>query len=184
MKGKRKLHPAQRKKDKVAVAQWQQFKEQQVEQQRSGGPIAEKPNEQLFYIDKHEPTPSENRKLKWKNKPTYADAFFSGNPNVKPAVVQKDVTQQKKIIAEIAKKKQKISLEGSKPISETGPLPQLYDLWGESSLNSNTKKATTPKLPAPGESYHPKAEDHQDLLGEAVAIAIDQEEKYQTDLMS
>eukprot|EP01116_Phalansterium_solitarium_P023570 TRINITY_DN8338_c0_g1_i1.p1 TRINITY_DN8338_c0_g1~~TRINITY_DN8338_c0_g1_i1.p1 ORF type:complete len:399 (-),score=94.35 TRINITY_DN8338_c0_g1_i1:175-1371(-) len=164
--------------------------EKEREDALKGGPVEQRKDEALFFVDKGSETSgldSKSRREFWKNKQSKADKILAPNPNTptvgstkQRALTGPTVFEQKRI-----EKAAKAYLNRSDKKQDSG----VNDIWdvsldpkapNEYLEHTVTRPVKRPKIArpsvvasvevaGPGASYRPSYEDHQDELGAAVA---------------
>ncbi|KAK8623443.1 hypothetical protein V6N13_118328 [Hibiscus sabdariffa] len=144
------------------------FFEKSTKDALSGGSLASAPTESLFVIDKSQDLSVKKKIEKKREKVLRVDSMLKKNPFVEPVPSSKQKTSKKK-------KKEVFKAEDT-PKDESVSDSGMVLMWGDGGQHGGkarqvSKQSIIPavEVEAPGCSYNPSFESHQDSLAQAVA---------------
>ncbi|GMI87333.1 SMALL ORGAN 4 [Hibiscus trionum] len=144
------------------------FFEKSTKDALSGGSLTSAPTESLFVIDKSQDLSVKKKIEKKREKVLRVDSMLKKNPFVQAVPSSKHKTSKKK-------KKEALKAEDA-PKDESVPDSGMAPIWGDGGNNGGkarqvSKQSIIPavEVEAPGCSYNPSFESHQDSLAQAVA---------------
>ncbi|KAG9447129.1 hypothetical protein H6P81_013257 [Aristolochia fimbriata] len=148
----------------------EEFFERSTKDALSGGSLDAVPSDSLFYVDKTRDFSIKRKIEKHRDKVLRCDSVLQRNPFVQPVpftTVKKCKKKQKQV-------KKVISETEDTPKEDQNSTPGFADIWkgGEDvKAKKNSRKTHIPavEVDAPGCSFNPSFEAHQDSLAQAVA---------------
>ncbi|KAJ7550108.1 hypothetical protein O6H91_07G083600 [Diphasiastrum complanatum] len=176
-----------------------EFVEKAAREARSGGPLLDLPDDSLFFVDKSKDERLEPKRNKHRIKVLHCDSILQRNSLIAPFLEPRKRNRKRKL-RDVAKPVVKGAQSNilKNPVEERN---QAYDIWAKeepelvssmkSELKSNMGNAKVSarkfeseipavEVDAPGCSYNPTFEDHQEALG--MAVAQEMQKVYQKDL--
>ncbi|WCJ20001.1 Ribosome biogenesis protein NOP53 [Euphorbia peplus] len=150
------------------------FNEKSTKDALSGGSLTDVPTESLFFVDKSKDLSVKRKIEKRREKVLRCDSVLQKNPFVK--VVPSSVKTEKK--KEKKRNKRAAEVNDVKGLATVGG-SEKGDLWENNGEPDNkARKVSIPsaipavEVEAPGCSYNPPPEAHQDALAQAVAVEM------------
>ncbi|XP_065871187.1 ribosome biogenesis protein NOP53 [Euphorbia lathyris] len=157
------------------------FIEKSTKDALSGGSLSNVPTESLFFVDKSKDLSVRRKIEKRREKVLRCDSILQKNPFVQ-TVPSSNQKEKKK-----SKKNQRVSEPNDPKGSATVGGSEMVDLWENNGEPDNKiRKVSIPsaipavEVEAPGCSYNPPPEAHQDSLAQAVAEEM--QKIYQSEL--
>lgn len=164
--------------------------EKAAREERSGGSLHALPNETLFFVDKSSDVSVVKKTAHHREKVLHSDVILERASLVPTLLAPKKKVKKGKSI------KTRISRHGSGEAKEKSR-GHAYDIWSAEDKNNNKGNANKKKVKskkvgnthhsavavevdAPGCSYNPHFEDHQEALG--LAVAQEMQKVYQKEL--
>lgn len=151
----------------------------------SGGSLSQLPNDALFYIDDSKDLLLKRKIDKHREKVLRADSVLQKNPFVQAVPSSKSKLKKSKKKQKDVLKETHAAQDGSKDVSVTAS--GMVDLWANEGEGGNkSKKVSKPsvitavEVEAPGCSFNPSHESHQESLAQAVAEEM--QKVYQNEL--
>ncbi|XP_027110666.1 ribosome biogenesis protein NOP53-like isoform X2 [Coffea arabica] len=167
----------------ISTQDIEDFFEKSTKDALSGGSLADVPSDSLFYVDKSRDLSVKRKIEKHREKVLHSDSLLQRNPFVQTIPSSKQKKSKKKNKEIQTAKAAAQDCEKDSGVSESG----MVDIWddkGES--NGRIKKKPKPSIipavevEAPGCSFNPSFESHQDSL--ACAVADEMQKVYRNEL--
>ncbi|KAJ4720168.1 Ribosome biogenesis protein NOP53 [Melia azedarach] len=181
-KGSRKGKKAWRAN--ISTEDIEDFFEKSTKDVLSGGSLSQLPNESLFYVDQSKDLSVKRKIEKQREKVLRCDSVLQKNPFVQTVPSSKSKLKKSKKKNKDVEKVKDASEDGSKGDGAT-PFG-IVDIWANEGEGDKPKKVSKPsvipavEVEAPGCSYNPSFESHQESLAQAVAEEM--QKVYQTEL--
>eukprot|EP00249_Psilotum_nudum_P015239 c25219_g1_i1 orf=427-1674(-) len=181
----------------ISSADVDQYLQQAAEDERSGGPLHAVSSESLFFVDKSRDGQPEKKTWKHRKKILLCDSILQRNSLVLPLPGSRKRKIQQNGKGHLKYAKKRIQLHQTRKANEK-QYGAVFDIWGAAGEGNKSGKVickvdsknhaqkVAPLLPhgveidAPGCSYNPSFNDHQEALG--VAAAREMQKIYQKDL--